>query len=454
MRQRHLRPFARRRPRHRARRVRAPRHAPTRPGRLVHARRGPPARRRSRPHPTPRSSRSPSRCATSNASTSTPSRRAPSRHGVSFAAGALDRARRRALRARRPRRRAARGLRAAAAPRCDPPSSSWPHERRGSDADRRRPRRALGRARRRAGTRGAVVTIGVYDGVHLGHHAVLRLVRELADARGLAAVCVTFDRHPAEVVRPESAPKLLTTPEQKLELLDATGYLDLAFVLHFDEARSQRAGRGLRARGAGRRPRTPGSWWSAPTSTSARAAAATSRCSSGWARARLRGVGVGLEAAPRRRPIYSSTRIRELLADGRRRGRRGAARPSARGARAPWSRATAGAASSAIPTANVAVPGRCCLPADGIYAGTVRGPPTASTGSPSISLGRRPTFYESADDVAARGLRARLRRRPLRPAGRGAVRRTGSGARSGSSRSRPWSSRSRSDVEATRRVLS
>jgi len=61
---------------------------------------------------------------------------------------------------------------------------------------------------------GAVVTIGVYDGVHLGHHAVLRLVRELADARGLAAVCVTFDRHPAEVVRPESAPKLLTTPEQ------------------------------------------------------------------------------------------------------------------------------------------------------------------------------------------------------------------------------------------------
>ena len=57
---------------------------------------------------------------------------------------------------------------------------------------------------------GAVVTIGVYDGVHRGHHAVLRLVRELADARGLAAVCITFDRHPAEVVRPESAPKLLT----------------------------------------------------------------------------------------------------------------------------------------------------------------------------------------------------------------------------------------------------
>src|SRR5262245_38588771 len=78
---------------------------------------------------------------------------------------------------------------------------------------------------------GAVVTIGVYDGVHRGHQAVLRLVRELADARRLAAVCVTFDRHPAEVVRPESAPHLLTAPEQKLELLAATGFLDAAFVL-------------------------------------------------------------------------------------------------------------------------------------------------------------------------------------------------------------------------------
>ena len=86
---------------------------------------------------------------------------------------------------------------------------------------------------------GAVVTIGVYDGVHRGHVEVLRLVRELADARGLDAVCVTFDRHPAEVVRPESAPKQLTTLEQRLELLDATGYLDTCYVLTFDEDRSK-----------------------------------------------------------------------------------------------------------------------------------------------------------------------------------------------------------------------
>jgi len=85
---------------------------------------------------------------------------------------------------------------------------------------------------------GSVLTIGAFDGVHLGHRAVLRLVRELADARGLSAALVTFDRHPAEVVRPGSAPKLLTTLDDRLELLDATRLLDLCLVLTFDEARS------------------------------------------------------------------------------------------------------------------------------------------------------------------------------------------------------------------------
>src|SRR5437899_11518681 len=88
---------------------------------------------------------------------------------------------------------------------------------------------------------GTAVTIGAYDGVHLGHQAVLRLVRELADARGFEAALVTFDRHPAEVVRPQSAPRLLTTLEQRLELLGATGDLDLCWVLTFDEARSKEA---------------------------------------------------------------------------------------------------------------------------------------------------------------------------------------------------------------------
>jgi riboflavin kinase/FMN adenylyltransferase len=89
----------------------------------------------------------------------------------------------------------------------------------------------------RAPAEGAAVTIGAFDGVHLGHQALLRLVRERGRARGLSTALVTFDRHPALVVRPESAPKLLTTLEQKLELLGATGLVDEAVVLTFDEER-------------------------------------------------------------------------------------------------------------------------------------------------------------------------------------------------------------------------
>ena len=85
---------------------------------------------------------------------------------------------------------------------------------------------------------GSVVTIGAYDGVHLGHQAVIAEVRKRSEAAGLASVVVTFDRHPASVVRPESAPRLLTDLEQKLELLAATG-VDRCLVIPFDERRSQ-----------------------------------------------------------------------------------------------------------------------------------------------------------------------------------------------------------------------
>ena len=70
---------------------------------------------------------------------------------------------------------------------------------------------------------GSVVTIGAYDGVHLGHQAVIAEVRRLAADRGCHTAVVTFDRHPAMVVRPESAPRLLTDLDQKLELLAAAG---------------------------------------------------------------------------------------------------------------------------------------------------------------------------------------------------------------------------------------
>ncbi len=84
---------------------------------------------------------------------------------------------------------------------------------------------------------GTEITIGAYDGVHLGHRAVIGTVERHAEERGLETAVVTFDRHPASVVRPESAPRLLTDLDQKLELLAATG-VDYTLVIHFDEARS------------------------------------------------------------------------------------------------------------------------------------------------------------------------------------------------------------------------
>lgn len=85
--------------------------------------------------------------------------------------------------------------------------------------------------------RGSVVTIGAFDGVHVGHRALIDSVKQQASELGCASAVVTFDRHPAAVVRPESAPKLLTDLDQKLELLSSTG-IDYTFVIEFDEQRS------------------------------------------------------------------------------------------------------------------------------------------------------------------------------------------------------------------------
>ena len=79
-----------------------------------------------------------------------------------------------------------------------------------------------------------VVAIGTFDGVHIGHQALLRRTVETARACGMPAVAVTFDRHPMEVVDPRRAPTLLTLLEDKQELLRALG-LDALLILSFDE---------------------------------------------------------------------------------------------------------------------------------------------------------------------------------------------------------------------------
>ena len=83
----------------------------------------------------------------------------------------------------------------------------------------------------------SVLTTGAFDGVHVGHQTVISQVIERAKARGVASAVVTFDVHPATVVRPDSAPKLLTRLPRKLELLEELG-IDVAYVIEFDEQRA------------------------------------------------------------------------------------------------------------------------------------------------------------------------------------------------------------------------
>lgn len=244
---------------------------------------------------------------------------------------------------------------------------------------------------------GTVVTIGAYDGVHLGHRQVIQRVRDLADAHGSKSAVVTFDRHPARVVRPESAPLLLTDLEQRLELLAETG-IDYALVLTFDEARSEESAEdfvdevliGCLA---------------------VRSVVVGEDFHFGHDRrgnvALLKELGreldfsvEGLElfdADGRAAPVQdqvSSTAIRRSLARGDVRGAiQGLGRPHE--VRGVVSDGDKRARELGFPTANVAVPDDIQMPADGIYAGWYERP-NGDVHPTAISLGRRPTFYETA----------------------------------------------------------
>jgi riboflavin kinase/FMN adenylyltransferase len=85
---------------------------------------------------------------------------------------------------------------------------------------------------------GSAVTIGAYDGVHIGHRQVIGKVRRRAASGGLRSVVVTFDKNPAAVVNPASAPLRLTDIELKLELLAGTG-VDQILVIEFDAERAR-----------------------------------------------------------------------------------------------------------------------------------------------------------------------------------------------------------------------
>ena len=84
----------------------------------------------------------------------------------------------------------------------------------------------------------SVVTVGFFDGVHLGHRAVIARTVDAARERGVRAVAITFDRHPREVLTPGSEPRLLTTVQRRASLIEAIGIDDLV-VLAFTKEFSQ-----------------------------------------------------------------------------------------------------------------------------------------------------------------------------------------------------------------------
>jgi len=245
-----------------------------------------------------------------------------------------------------------------------------------------------------ASAAGCAVTIGAYDGVHLGHQYVIGQVRALAAERRLASAVVTFDRHPATVVRPGSAPKLLTDLDQKLELLAAAG-VDCCLVIRFDQARSEESAEDFVTTVLA-------------DQLHARAVVVGQDFHFGHARqgdvallqrmgAQLGFVvdGLNLVGPDDGSPPVSSTRIRHLLAEGAVQAAAGLLGRDHTVA-GVVSRGDGRGRELGFPTANVAVPADICLPADGIYAGWYRGPDGPARPA-ALSLGRRPTFYDHSE---------------------------------------------------------
>ena len=77
-----------------------------------------------------------------------------------------------------------------------------------------------------------IVTVGTFDGLHIGHHAIIDTVTKRATSFNGTSVLITFEPHPQTVVAPESAPFLLTTREEKVKLLEQT-HIDVMLILNF-----------------------------------------------------------------------------------------------------------------------------------------------------------------------------------------------------------------------------
>jgi riboflavin kinase/FMN adenylyltransferase len=237
----------------------------------------------------------------------------------------------------------------------------------------------------------AVTSVGVFDGVHLGHQEVLRALRRAADREGVPATVVLFDRHPATAAGPEPAPRLLTDLRQRFELLEACG-VDVAYVLRSDEDRSlpppDELVREVLVEGLGTRVHVGGE----------DVHLGDGRGGDPSLLAPLaEGHGIRVETVPSvsveglDRPVSSSA-VREVVEAGDvEAATRLLGRPHE--VRGLVEHGDARGRTIGFPTANVAVAGDILLPADGVYAGWYVGP-DGSRRPAAVNVGRRPTFYD------------------------------------------------------------
>lgn len=255
----------------------------------------------------------------------------------------------------------------------------------------------IDRARSASLEGGSVVTIGAYDGVHLGHRTIISEVRRRAAERGDESIVVTFDRHPAQITRPESAPRLLTNLDQKLELLGSTG-VDKVVVIRFDLERSRESApdfvRDLLVECLHVDEVVVGEDFHFGHNREGDVDLLAEMGNDlGFTVVPHGLIGLDGAEAPKGSQV-SSTAIRTAIAEGRiadaneMLGRRHEIRgPVVEGDRR--------GRTLGFPTANVAVPNEMLMPADGIYSGwlTVRGDVAQPNLPAAIYVGKRPTFY-------------------------------------------------------------
>ena len=241
----------------------------------------------------------------------------------------------------------------------------------------------------------AVITIGAYDGVHRGHRAVIAQVQARAAELGARSVVVTFDRHPASVIRPDAAPRLLTNPAQKLELLADTG-VDATVVVPFSPEQARE---------------TPVDFVERVIVNALRTQAVIVGSDFHFGHMRQGNITLLREMGERHdftcEPVVlvpradgvdepiSSTAIRRALAGGE---IETATRLLGRALEVRGTVVTGDQRGRTIgfATANVEIPNGLCLPSDGVYAGVYRRP-DGSEHACAINLGRRPTFYVNAE---------------------------------------------------------